>query len=501
MNSTTPLEGLLRDLRRFPLEEYDSPAARELSAVLEAAPDTGELSRLGEGERCQLLHRLVAACVRARLQPLLSQNNIAHPVYNFLQSFEDNADGPWDREPVRYEGSQRRDWSLLGHSIRYPIGVPASVLTANHKWIRYFARRGYNVLTYKSVRSIEYSGHPFPHWLFIENVDSPWYRDEDIEKVTGNDRTWPKSFDAFSTANSFGVPSPPPVVWQNDVERSLDLLVPGQLLIVSVMGTAESTGTELVSDFARVARLAAETGVPAIELNLSCPNTVDRETNAIQEPVCLSKTAVASIVDAVKEVTDTPLVLKLSSMPKDRLADVVSSVAGKVQGVSGINTVQADVVNSEGDPVFLGTVHTPTEGSRAKAGVSGIAIREFGKQFVRWLDDIRKESSADFDIIGMGGVMNGHDVLSMRYSGAGAVQSATAAMVGTPLPEQAEHLEEIHTAVLNSLGDGLWLDKAQIVSLVGVTPSVASVALDALVEAGKVTAIDDGRGRSRYSRN
>src|SRR5262249_7073980 len=65
----------------------------------------------------------------------------------------------------------------------------------------------------------------------------------------------------ISLANSFGIPSASPEVWQADLERTRGLLKPGQILITSVVGTADqegSTQNELIADFAKCASQANE---------------------------------------------------------------------------------------------------------------------------------------------------------------------------------------------------------------------------------------------------
>lgn len=428
------VDGLLRDLERIPLGVTDS-VRDEIKFLASRAQDEG--GSLSLTERRELLHQLVRICVESDLQVLLSQNNISFPVYNFLRGFQENAPGPWDGEPNPSEFSGPMAWRLLDRDIRSPIGVPASVLTANHRWIRYYARRGFNVITAQTVRSVEYEAHTFPHWVFLEDGDTPWITGEQTQTVSGNTKTWPKNFRAFSTANSLGVPSFHPNRWKANFERSLAVLRPGQILILSVMGTSGLPDRGLVEDFVVVARHAVAAGAEFIELNLSCPNTVDASgTSGVQRPVCETPEITRRIVEAVREAVDAKLVAKLSYLGPGLLEDVVGPILPLVDAISGINTLQKSVVDpTSRQPLFRGTAADP-EAVRDPAGVSGTLIRDVGLEFVRGVRKLCGERSS-VEIIGIGGVMSGDDYALYREAGADAVQAATGALINTHLPHEA----------------------------------------------------------------
>lgn len=395
-----------------------------------------QLDTLGQSELQALLLELVRLCVEGRLQKHLADANVHYPIYNFFAGFDDNVEGPWASLP---ETSVRGpiDWELMGLPIQFPIGVPASGLTSNSQWIRYFACRGFNILTYKTVRSLARSPHRWPHWVFIEEHEA-WEPGTVPERVRGDLETWPKDLSRFATANSFGVPSPPPEVWQQDVSESLALLEDGQLLIVSVMGTSDAyRGTDLIEDFVRVAQLAEETGAPAIELNLSCPNTVRHDGERGMEPlICTDPEASGDIVSAVRAglQDSTKLIAKLAYLESPLLDEVVSAIGDEVDAVSGINTLQLPVESpTTQETPFIGT-NEDAEYPRTGAGVSGSVIRELGLDFVRRVADLGRVH--DFDVIGMGGVMNAADVDDYLRSGAGGVQSATGACLRPDLPRE-----------------------------------------------------------------
>jgi hypothetical protein len=48
-----------------------------------------------------------------------------------------------------------------------PLGVPAGPLLTS-KWTDLAARLGFDVVTYKTIRSSEFAGHPVPNVVYLE---------------------------------------------------------------------------------------------------------------------------------------------------------------------------------------------------------------------------------------------------------------------------------------------------------------------------------------------
>jgi dihydroorotate dehydrogenase len=329
-------------------------------------------------------------------------------------------------------------------------------LTSTARWIKYFANHGFNVFTYKTVRSTQTGAYERPNWVFLEGATEPLALGEiDLDPpatvVQGNRDTYLRKLRAFSTANSFGVPSEAPSVWREDVEQALGILDERKLLILSIMGSA-APGDPFDAqrdDFVRVAREALRTEAPAIELNLSCPNTADVSGGGeIAPPLCTNIEATVEVIEAVAEVVAgaVPLVAKLSYLPFDQLEPLVGALDPYVAAVSGINTLPVEV-ESDGQDTFVG---------RHTAGLSGVAIRDLGLDFVNSLNRMLNENDhLDFEIIGMGGVMTTEDVDALLVAGASAVQTATAASVN---PYLARELSE-------SRSDRRPLDEARLAEL------------------------------------
>jgi len=355
----------------------------------------------------------------AGLAGVLAAHGVRTPPYDVLGSFRDNLATPvGPRLPERPVAGRRR-WRVLGRTVGFPIGVPACVLNGGEEWVRYHARNGFSVLTYKTVRSRAHEPNRQPNWTLAPRQTASLPPGAAAE-VTSDPWDWvDPGTPTVSTVNSFGVPSPAPDEWMPDLERSLAAVDDDQLLLVSVMGEADH-GTDLVDDFARTARMAEEVGAPVVELNLSCPNTLDRSASGVRPPLCLDAEATLAVVEGVRRALDdrTGLVAKLSWLDEQRLAALVPRLAPLVDGVAGINTLQSRVRRSDGAPTFPG---------RELAGLSGIAVRDSALDFTRRLVALREAGGRQFDVLAMGGVTDPASFEALFALGADAVQSASGA--------------------------------------------------------------------------
>jgi dihydroorotate dehydrogenase len=376
------------------------------------APAAALAARLAAGEAGEedlpLLTRVLYLAGHGRV---LAAHGVRTPSYDVLRSYRENLATPvGPRLPERPRAGDRR-WRVLGRDVGFPIGVPACVLVGGEAWVRYHARNGFGVLTYKTVRSRAHEPNAQPNWTFAPRppgdavVSDPW--------------DWmPPGDPGVSTVNSFGVPSPAPEEWMADLERSLGAVDDDQLLLVSVMGSGD--GPALVGDFARTALLAQEAGAAVVELNLSCPNTLSASPDGVRPPLCLDADATVAVVEAVRRALDdrAGLVAKISWLDGPALAALVPRLAPLVDGIAGINTVASRVVRGDGEPTFPG---------RAVAGLSGAAVRGHALDLTRRLVALREAGGHRFDVLAMGGVTDAASFAALWEAGADAVQSASGA--------------------------------------------------------------------------
>ncbi|MCV2491469.1 dihydroorotate oxidase [Geodermatophilus sp. YIM 151500] len=404
------------------ITRFARPPEPELDALAAAAG--GLAARLADGragdDDLPLLTRVLYFAGHAGV---LADAGLRTPAYDVRGSYRDNLAAPLGpRLPERPRAGGGRRWRVLGRAVGFPIGVPACVLNGGAEEVRHNARNGWSVLTYKTVRSRAHEPNRRPNWAFASRSTASFPPGAAVEVVADPWDWVDPGAPEVSTVNSFGVPSPAPEEWMADLERSLAVLDDDQLLLVSVMGEDADGGGigALVADFARTARMAEEAGAPVVELNLSCPNTLDRSASGVKPPLCLDADAAVAVVEGVRRALGdrTGLVAKLSWLDEGRLAALVPRLAPLVDGIAGINTLQGVVRRSDGEPTFPG---------RRLAGVSGIAARDSALDFTRRLVALREGGGAHFDVLAMGGVTDVASCAALFALGADAVQSASGA--------------------------------------------------------------------------
>ena len=318
---------------------------------------------------------------------------------------------------------------LLDFELDFPIGVPACALTPQHDYVGYFADRGFDLITFKTVRDRPWNPHAFPQWAFAPGIGEPLPAYDPTDPVHPTlDPGVISDVRSASLVNSFGVPSLAPEQWKRHVELSRSRMRPkGQVLIVSVMGSPEAPDTQrdgdaaLVSQFARTAAEAEDAGAQIVELNLSCPNTGNK-------PICQDPELSASVVAAVqKELTrDTPIFIKIGYLAPPQLQALLSECEKRISGVVAINAMPIRSLQMGQEKPFFPDRLTLDDQPTDQSGLSGVAIRDFGLEVTRNLVELRR-SMGDWAIVGVGGVTAPEDFQAYRDLGADAVQTCSGA--------------------------------------------------------------------------
>lgn len=172
-------------------------------------------------------------------------------------------------------------------------------------------------------------------------------------------------------------------------------------IIVNVSG---STVEEYIETAQRINELEH---IPAIELNISCPNV--KEGGMAFGTSCPSAVAVTH---AVREVYKKTLIVKLSPNVTN-IAEIAKAVEGVgADSVSLINTLLAIAINAETRRSQLSTI---------TGGLSGPAVKPIALRMV-W----QVAQAVKIPIVGMGGIMNATDAVEFLLAGATAVQVGTA---------------------------------------------------------------------------
>jgi dihydroorotate dehydrogenase (NAD+) catalytic subunit len=196
----------------------------------------------------------------------------------------------------------------------------------------------------------------------------------------------------------------------------------GATAIVSVAGNDAAEFAELAG------RLAAEPGVGAIEVNISCPNVANRGLVFACDPGSAAE-VVAGVVTAV--AGRVPVLAKLSPDVTDLVAIARACLTAGADGLVMINTTLGMVIDTDTlRPVLAGVT----------GGLSGPAIRPIAVRCI-WQVHAAMLAGAlpQAPIVGIGGVLTGLDALQLVLAGACAVQVGTATFHDPSAPQRVRH--------------------------------------------------------------
>ena len=171
-------------------------------------------------------------------------------------------------------------------------------------------------------------------------------------------------------------------------------------MIVNVSGSSVETYVECAEKIAELDR------IPAIELNISCPNVK-------QGGMAFGVTAhgAAEVVRAVRKVYPKTLIVKLSPNVTD-ITEIARAVEAEgADAVSMINTMMGMAINAEKRKPVLSTI---------TGGLSGPCVKPVALRMV-W----QTAKVLNIPIIGLGGISNWKDAVEFMLAGATAIQIGT----------------------------------------------------------------------------
>ncbi len=202
--------------------------------------------------------------------------------------------------------------------------------------------------------------------------------------------------------NSVGLQNPGVEVFANyimpDIAKNFDTNV-----IANMSGNT-------IEEYAEMAEILSGTDAAIIEMNISCPNVkhggLAFGTNAA---------VVEELTREVKKRCKKPLVVKLSPNVTDITEIARAAEAGGADGLSLINTLLGMRIDiNTRRPILANNM----------GGLSGPAVKPVAVRMVHQVYNAVK-----IPIIGMGGVMNGNDVIEFMIAGAKLVALGTGMFV------------------------------------------------------------------------
>jgi dihydroorotate dehydrogenase (NAD+) catalytic subunit len=166
-----------------------------------------------------------------------------------------------------------------------------------------------------------------------------------------------------------------------------------------------------VEEYAELAgQLDAIPEVAGVEVNISCPNVKQGGIVFGTDPG-----AAAAVVEAVREKTIKPVIVKLSPNVTDIVVMARACEDAGADALSVINTITAMAIDLKTRRPILANI---------TGGLSGPAIKPIALRMV-W----QVSKAVEIPIIGIGGIMTATDALEFLLAGATAVQVGTASFL------------------------------------------------------------------------
>ena len=193
-------------------------------------------------------------------------------------------------------------------------------------------------------------------------------------------------------------------------------------MIVNVSGSSPEDYAECA------ARIDALDKIPAIELNISCPNVKDGGM-----AFGVTCEGAASVVRAVRKSYHKTLIVKLSPNVTD-ITEIARAVEAEgADSVSLINTLMGMAIDIEKRKPML-SINT--------GGLSGPAVKPVALRMV-W----QVAKAVGIPVVGLGGISNANDAIEFMLAGASAIEIGTANFLDP----------QVTVKVKNGINE--WLDK------------------------------------------
>ena len=256
---------------------------------------------------------------------------------------------------------------LAGISLQNPTVLASGIMGVSASSLKFVEENGAGAVTLKSIGPTERTGHKNPTVF-----------------------SWGEGIQ-----NAVGLSNPGIDGSVEKIKTSVDRLS------IPVFG---SMFADTIENFQQVGEKMAATGVAAIEVNLSCPNTEDD----FGRMFALDPTMTSDLIKAVKSVVgDIPIFAKLSADTFEIAEVGKAAEAAGADAITAINTISGMVIDiTEKRPILTNKV----------GGISGPAIRPMG---VRAVWNLYK--AVKIPIIGTGGINSGDDAIEYIMAGATTV--------------------------------------------------------------------------------
>ncbi|WP_129724866.1 dihydroorotate dehydrogenase [Xylanivirga thermophila] len=187
---------------------------------------------------------------------------------------------------------------------------------------------------------------------------------------------------------------------QNELPKLSEYDVP---IIANINGST-------IDEYCQVAQKLNDQPISFIELNISCPNVKEGGAAFGARPESIYK-----VTKDVKSCTKKPLIVKLTPNTTNIGENAAAAEEGGADSISLVNTFLGMAIDAKSRRPILANI---------TGGLSGPAIKPLALRMV-W----EANRAVSIPVIGMGGIMNGEDVVEFLLAGATAVMVGTANLV------------------------------------------------------------------------
>ncbi len=201
------------------------------------------------------------------------------------------------------------------------------------------------------------------------------------------------------------------------------------------------SGSNIDDYVTAAAKIDALEDIPAIELNVSCPNV--KQGGMAFGVTC---SGIEQVVKAVREVYHKHLMVKLSPNVTNIAEIALAAEAAGADSVSLINTLLGMAIDAETRKPIL---------SMVTGGLSGACVKPVALRMV-W----QVSKAVKIPVIGLGGISSATDAIEFLLAGASAIQIGTANFIDPAISAKVakgivEYCEKHGVEDVNELVGGL----------------------------------------------
>ncbi|HEY5643260.1 MAG TPA: dihydroorotate dehydrogenase [Woeseiaceae bacterium] len=192
------------------------------------------------------------------------------------------------------------------------------------------------------------------------------------------------------------------------VDDVIDRILPG-LDFTETRFIANVSGST-IEEYEYVTKRFDDSGIDAIEINISCPNVKEGGVAFGNDPDMSAR-----VVAACRAQTSKPLITKLSPNQTSIQENARLCIEAGTDGFAVINTLMGMAIDAEARRPVIGNV---------QGGLSGPAIKPIALLKVHQVYQVAKQHGVP--IIGQGGITTATDAIEFMIAGAAAVGVGTA---------------------------------------------------------------------------